>query len=88
MNRELPEELLNHRENLYLRVLGFLTGSRGLLAAMASAGSAPVILRNSDIMDCTDIARDSMAIDAFATDLMGYVIGREPHRDQQSAIRL
>ena len=88
MNRELPEELLNHRENLYLRVLGFLTGSRGLLAATASAGSAPVILRNSDIMDCTDIARDSMAIDAFATDLMGYVIGREPHRDQQSAIRL
>ena len=85
---DLAEELLGHRENLYLRVLGFLTGSRGLLAAMASAGSAPVILRNADIMDCTEIARDSMAIDAFSTDLMGYVLGREPHRDQQSAIRL
>ncbi|MDO4852215.1 MAG: nucleotidyltransferase family protein [Clostridia bacterium] len=84
----LAEELLDHRENLYLRVLGFLTQSRGLLAAMASVGSAPVILRNSDIADCTDTARDSLAIDAFGTDLFAYVLGREVHRDAMSAIKL
>ena len=84
----MAEELLQNRENLYLRVLGFLAGSRGLLAAMASSHSAPVILRNADVSNCTDAARDSMAIDAFATDLFGYVLGREPHRDSQSAIRL
>jgi len=88
MQSDMADALLADRENLYLRVLGFLTGSRGLLAAMASAGSAPVILRNSDVLECTQIARESMAIDAFATDLFGYVLGREMHRDSQSAIRL
>lgn len=88
MQSDMADALLSDRENLYLRVLGFLTGSRGLLAAMASAGSAPVILRNSDVLECTQIARESMAIDAFATDLFGYVLGREMHRDSQSAIRL
>ena len=88
MQAELADGLLSDRVNLYLRVLGFLTGSRGILAAMASAGSAPVILRNADAAECTDLARDSMAIDAFATVLFGYVLGREMHRDSQSAIRL
>lgn len=88
MQSDMADALLADRENLYLRVLGFLTGSRGLLAAMASAGSAPVILRNSDVLECTQLARESMAIDAFATDLFGYVLGREMHRDSQSAIRL
>ncbi len=84
----LSDELLGDPKNLYLRVLGFLTASRGLLAAMASVGSAPVILRNSDLSACTDTARDSMAIDAFATDLFGYVLGREVHRDAMSALKL
>lgn len=84
----LADALLNQRENLYLRALGFLTSARGLLAAMASVGSAPLILRNADAAACTETARDAMAIDAFSTDLFGYVLGREVHRDAMSAIKL
>ena len=85
---DLSDQILENRENLYLRVLGFRTESRGLLAAMASSSGVPIILRNSDIAECTDLARDSMAVDAFSTDLIGYVLGKEMHRDMQSAVRL
>lgn len=84
----LGDALLKNRENLYLRALGFLVKSRSLLAAMAGRGSAPVILRNADIYACTDLARESMAIDAFSTDLFAYVLGRDVHRDSMSAIKL
>lgn len=88
IEKGLSDELLAARENLYLRVLGFRTESRGLLAAMASSGSAEIILRNADAQNCTDVARDAMAIDAFSTDLFGYVLGREMHRDSMSAVKL
>ena len=84
----LSDELLNERGNQYLRVLGFLADSRGLLAAMASAGSAPIILRHADVQNCTVAARGSMAIDAFSTDLFGYVFRRDVHHDSQSAVKL
>ena len=88
IQKDLPVHVLSDPENLYLRILGFLNGSRGLLSAIASDGSAPVILRNSDIANCSDTARDSLAIDAFSTDLFAYALGKEVHRDAMSAIRL
>lgn len=88
IQKDLPVQVLSDPENLYLRILGFLNGSRGLLSAIASDGSAPVILRNSDIANCSDTARDSLAIDAFSTDLFAYALGKEVHRDAMSAIRL
>ena len=45
-----------------------------------------MILRNSDLQNCTDAARASLAIDALSTDLYAYALGRELHRDAQSAI--
>lgn len=88
IQQDLSEQLLSDPGNLYLRVLGVLTGSRGLLSAIASDGSVPVILRNSDIGNCSDTARDSLAIDAFSTDLFAYALGKEVHRDAMSAIKL
>ena len=88
ISAELSDAILQDRDNLYLRVLGFLTCSRGLLAAIAGSGSIPIILRNSDISNCTELAKSSMAVDQFSTDLFGYVLGREVHRDSQSAIKL
>ena len=84
----MADALLEDRSNLYLRVLGFLNNARGLLAAMASSCSVPVILRNSDTLDCTETALASMAVDAYATDLFRYVFARDGHRDAQSAIKL
>ena len=72
--------------NLYLHVLGLKRVGRGLLAAMASRANAPVILRHSDLQSCTDVARASLAIDALSTDLYAYALGRDLHRDSQSAI--
>ena len=88
ISADLSDAILKDRDNLYLRVLGFLTCSRGLLAAIAGSGNIPVILRNSDISNCTEFAKSSMAVDQFSTDLFGYVLGREVHRDSQSAIKL
>ncbi|MBR0507356.1 MAG: nucleotidyltransferase family protein [Clostridia bacterium] len=73
-------------DNLYLHVLGLKRVGRGLLAAMASRGSAPVILRHADVSNCTDAARASLAIDALSTDLYAYALERDLHRDSQSAI--
>ena len=53
---------------------------------MASRAVSPVILRNADIMNCSDAARASLAIDALSTDLYAYALSRELHRDGQSAI--
>ena len=80
------ETLGKKREELYLHVLGMKRMGRGLLSAMASKSEAPVILRNSDVLNCSEIARTSLAIDALSTDLYAYALGRELHRDAQSAI--
>ena len=73
-------------DNMYLHVLGLKRVGRGLLAAMASRALAPVILRHSDLQNCTDVARASLAIDALSTDLYAYALARDLHRDSQSAV--
>ena len=70
----------------YLHVLGLKRVGRGLLAAMASKASAPVILRHADLNNCSEIARASISIDALSTDLYAFALNRELHRDAQSAI--
>lgn len=72
--------------DLYLHVLGLKRVGRGLLAAMASNAEAPVILRHSDLQNCSEISRASLSVDALSTDLYAYALGRELHRDAQSAI--
>lgn len=79
-------EAMRDPDNMYLHVLGLKRIGRGLLSAMASRATAPVILRNADVQNCTEIARTSLAIDALSTDLYAYALGRELHRDGQSAI--
>lgn len=73
-------------DNMYLHVLGLKRIGRGLLAAMASRALAPVILRHSDLQNCSDVARASLAIDALSTDLYAYALARDLHRDSQSAV--
>ncbi|MBQ5986296.1 MAG: nucleotidyltransferase family protein [Clostridia bacterium] len=73
-------------DDMYLHVLGMKRMGRGLLAAMASRAGAPVILRHSDLSNCSEAARASLAIDAFSTDLYAYALGRDLHRDAQSAV--
>ena len=82
----LSDALSESRSNLYLHVLGLKRIGRGLLSAMASRAEAPVILRNSDLQNCSELARASLSIDALSTDLYAYALGREMHRDAQSAI--
>jgi predicted nucleotidyltransferase len=73
-------------DNMYLHVLGLKRMGRGLLAAMASRANVPVILRHSDLQNCSDVARASLAIDALSTDLYSYALARDLHRDSQSAV--
>lgn len=83
---ELAETLLSSPEHLYLRVLGLQRIGRGLLSAVASAGTAPVLLRNSDLNRLSDAARFSVSIDACSTDLLAFALRRDLHRDSQSAV--
>ena len=82
----MTDALGDSYDNLYLHVLGLKRIGRGLLSAMASHAVSPVILRNSDVQNCTDVARASLAIDALSTDLYSYALNRELHHDSQSAI--
>ncbi len=82
----LSDAVGNRVDDMYLHVLGMKRMGRGLLAAMASRAGAPVILRHSDLSNCSEAARASLAIDAFSTDLYAYALGRDLHRDAQSAV--
>ena len=83
---EMSDAVGGSIDNMYLHVLGLKRMGRGLLAAMASRALAPVILRHSDLQNCSDVARASLAIDALSTDLYSYALARDLHRDSQSAV--
>ncbi len=86
VDRALLEQMLVNDDNLYLRVLSLRASARGLFSAIASRGRTPVIVRNSDFKACTPIAVASLQIDALSTDVLAYALGREIHRDGQSAV--
>lgn len=85
ITKQLQEEMLDD-SNLYFRVLGIKRSARPLLSAIASISSVPIILRNSDVYKCTDIAKVSLGIDAFSTDILSYAMQKELHRDSEAAI--
>ncbi|MCL2695119.1 MAG: nucleotidyltransferase family protein [Clostridiales bacterium] len=72
----------------YLRVLGLRKSARALISAIVSLARAPLIMRNADMEKCTDVARESLRVDALSTDILAYALGREMHRDSQAAVLL
>ncbi|MDD3401260.1 MAG: nucleotidyltransferase family protein [Eubacteriales bacterium] len=74
--------------NGYLRVLGLRKSARSLLSAIVSVSNTPLIMRNSDQKCCTPTAQQSLYIDSFSTDVLSYALGKELHKDNQSAITL
>lgn len=83
---DLPDKLRQDPKNLYLHILAMTRIGRGLLSAMASSARVPVILRHADVNNCTELARRSLSIDAFSTDVYAYALGRDLHRDGQTAV--
>lgn len=88
ITRDLTEGMRRDRSNFYLRILTRRKNGHALLSAIASAGCGQVLLRNADLEQCTPLARRSIAIDALATDLVAYALGKEVHRDAKSAIMM
>ena len=43
-------------------------------------------MRNSDMLRCTDAARESMRVDALSTDILSYALQKPLHRDSESAV--
>ena len=72
--------------NLYFRVLGLKRDARSLLSAIASISRTPLIMRNADISKCTDVARESLKVDALSTDILSYALRKPLHRDSEAAI--
>ena len=73
-------------ENLYYKILGMRRDARALLSAISSVSHVPVIMRNSDMLRCTDAARESMRVDALSTDILSYALQKPLHRDSESAV--
>jgi hypothetical protein len=53
---------------------------------MASISKTPLIMRNADIVKCTDVARESLRVDALSTDILSYALRKPLHRDSEAAI--
>ncbi|MDO4543549.1 MAG: nucleotidyltransferase family protein [Clostridia bacterium] len=79
---------MRNTENHYMRILGLRRSARSLLSAIVSISNVPIIMRNSDVLNCSPIAQESLKIDAFSTDILAYALKKELHRDRQSAITL
>ena len=73
-------------DNLYYKILGMRRDARALLSAISSVSHVPVIMRNSDMLRCTDAARESMRVDALSTDILSYALQKPLHRDSESAV--
>jgi predicted nucleotidyltransferase len=86
VSEELVEDMSTDDRNLYFRVLGMRRDARSLLSAMASISKTPLIMRNADIVKCTDVARVSLRVDALSTDILSYALRKPLHRDSEAAI--
>ena len=86
MSDDLAEDMCASGDNLYFRVLGMRRDARSLLSAIASLSKTPLIMRNSDYGKCTDVARESLRVDALSTDILSYALRKPLHRDSEAAI--
>ena len=86
VSEELVEDMASSDDNLYFRVLGLRRDARSLLSAIASISRTPLIMRNADISKCTDVARESLKVDALSTDILSYALRKPLHRDSEAAI--
>ena len=82
------QDKMKDDNGLYFRVLGIRKTARPLLSAIAANSDIPIILRNSDVGKCSDIAKQSLSIDAFSTDILSYALQKELHKDSEAAIIL
>lgn len=82
---ELQSNMLDE-SNMYLRVLGMKKDARVLLSSIAAMSNVPVIIRNSDCEKCSDIAKKSLEIDSFSTDILRFSMQKEIHKDSEAAI--
>jgi len=87
MSTDLQEEMRGESHH-YMRVLGLQRSARALISAIVSLARAPLIMRNADMDKCTDVARESLRVDALSTDILAYALKREMHRDSQAAVVL
>ena len=86
VSEDLVEDMCADDAHLYFRVLGLKRDARALLSAIASLSRTPLILRNADISKCTDVARESLRVDALSTDVLSYALKKPLHRDSEAAV--
>lgn len=87
ITKQLQDDMQDDN-NLYFKVLGLRRNARPLLSAIAAISSVPIIMRNSDLHKCTDVARSSLAIDTLSTDILSFAMQKELHKDSEAAVLL
>lgn len=78
---EQVKKTLLSREGSYLKVLGFQKKARPLISEIAKRKTAPLILRNSDLEECSALVRRNVETDMLSTDILSYVSTQEIKRD-------
>lgn len=79
-------ETMKSPEGIYIRVLGFNKNARPLLSLIGKAASAPLILRNADMINASEIVKKNLAIDAMSTDLISYATRLNIRKDYMAPI--
>ncbi len=78
---EQVKKTMLSREGSYLKVLGFQKKARPLISEIAKRKTAPLILRNSDLEECSALVRRNVETDMLSTDILSYVSSQEIKRD-------
>ena len=78
---EQMKKTMLSREGSYLKVLGFQKKARPLISEIAKRKTAPLILRNSDLEECSALVRRNVETDMLSTDILSYVSSQEIKRD-------
>lgn len=74
------------QDSVYLHVLAMSASAKSLLSLIGRACSAPLLMRNSDVMTCSDIIKCNLATDALSTDILAYATGNDIPRDYTAPV--
>ena len=73
-------------DSTYLHVLACSSEGRNMLSEIGRNGSAPLIMRHSDIARCSTLVQQNLAIDELATDIYSLATGIAVRRDYEGPI--
>lgn len=79
-------DTIRAENSTYLHVLACSASGKQLLSEIGKQGTAPLIMRQSDIARCPQIVQQNLAIDALSTDIYAIATGISVRRDYEGPV--